>query len=105
MDVHQERAVTAEVWTEEVDVGPRRQANLWREAWRRLLKNRLAMFGLIGVILLIILAIGADLLSPGPFDFQHFDHIEEPPSWEFPFGTDLVGRDMLSRMIYGARVS
>jgi ABC-type dipeptide/oligopeptide/nickel transport system permease subunit len=105
-DVRQQSgAVTAEVFSEEADAGSRRQANLWRDAWRRLLKNRLAMFGLIGVIFLIILAVGADVLSPGPYDFQHFDHIEEPPSWQFPFGTDLVGRDMLSRMIYGARVS
>jgi ABC-type dipeptide/oligopeptide/nickel transport system permease subunit len=104
-DVRQESAVTTEVWAEEVDLGPRRQANLWRDAWRRLLKNRLAMFGLIGVCFLLILAIGADWISPGPYDLQHFDAIQEPPSWQYPFGTDLNGRDMLSRMIYGARVS
>jgi oligopeptide transport system permease protein len=90
---------------EEVDVGPRRQANLWRDAWRRLLRNRLAMFGLIGVVFLLFLAIAADWISPGPYDLQHFDAIQEPPSWQYPFGTDLNGRDMLSRMIYGARVS
>jgi ABC-type dipeptide/oligopeptide/nickel transport system permease subunit len=90
---------------EEIDLGPRRQANLWRDAWRRLLRNRLAMFGLIGVVFLLFLAITADWIIPGPYDYQHFDAIQQAPSWQYPFGTDLNGRDMLSRMIYGARVS
>src|ERR687886_751179 len=47
----------------------------------------------------------ADWISPYEYDYQHFGNIAEPPSAEFPLGTDLVGRDMLSRMIYGARVS
>jgi ABC-type dipeptide/oligopeptide/nickel transport system permease subunit len=68
-------------------------------------RNKLAMCGLIGVTVLVILAIFADKLMPYPYDFQNFEHINEAPSWDFPLGTDLVGRDMLSRMIYGARVS
>jgi oligopeptide transport system permease protein len=106
MEVPRDSAVAVEaIWADEEDVAPRRQANLWRDAWRRLMRNRLAMAGLIGVILLLLLAIFANQLMPWPFDYQHFDHIEEPPSWAFPMGTDLVGRDMFSRMIYGARVS
>jgi ABC-type dipeptide/oligopeptide/nickel transport system permease subunit len=89
----------------EVDVGLRRHASLWGDAWRRLLRNRLAMFGLIGVVFLLFLAITADWISPSPYDFQHFEAIQQAPSWQYPFGTDLNGRDMLSRMIYGARVS
>ena len=89
----------------EVDRPPGRQASLWRDATRRLVRNKLAMCGLVGVTLLVLLAVFADKLMPYPYDFQNFEHINEAPSWDFPLGTDLVGRDMLSRMIYGARVS
>jgi oligopeptide transport system permease protein len=110
MEIYSEHAsieVTAEVAapTLEVDVPPGRQASLWRDATRRLVRNKLAMCGLVGVTLLVLLAIFADKLMPYPYDFQNFEHINEAPSWDFPLGTDLVGRDMLSRMIYGARVS
>jgi ABC-type dipeptide/oligopeptide/nickel transport system permease subunit len=63
------------------------------------------MLGLLGVASLLFLAIFADLISPYEYDVQDFIHINEEPTWGFPLGTDLVGRDMLSRMIYGARVS
>jgi ABC-type dipeptide/oligopeptide/nickel transport system permease subunit len=53
----------------------------------------------------MFVAVFADWLMPYDYDFQNFGNIGEPPSWDFPLGTDLVGRDMLSRMIYGARVS
>jgi ABC-type dipeptide/oligopeptide/nickel transport system permease subunit len=108
METHPERTITADalvIESEELDLSPRRQANLWRDAVRRLRRNKLAMAGLIGVALLMILAIAADWISPAPYDFQNFSHIQEFPSWQYPLGTDLVGRDMLSRMIYGARVS
>jgi oligopeptide transport system permease protein len=84
---------------------PGRRANLWRDAVRRLMRNKLAMCGLVGVCVLLFLAIFADRLSPYDYDVQNFVHINEEPTREFPLGTDLLGRDMLSRMIYGARVS
>ncbi len=108
METHPERTLIADSATaeaEEVDLSPRRQANLWADAWRRLRRNRLAMGGLIGVALLLILAVAADWIMPYPYNFQNFSHIQEFPSLQFPLGTDLNGRDMLSRMIYGARVS
>src|SRR3954468_15240175 len=83
----------------------RRHRSLWGDAWRRLLRNKLAMAGLCGIVVLLFLTLTADLISPYEYDWQLFGNIAEPPSWEFPLGTDLVGRDMLSRMIYGARVS
>src|SRR5262249_649010 len=89
----------------EVEAVPGRRANLWRDAGRRLVRNKLAICGLLGVSLLLFLAIFADRISPYDYDVQNFVHINEEPTWEFPLGTDLVGRDMLSRMIYGARVS
>jgi oligopeptide transport system permease protein len=83
----------------------RRHRSLWGDAWRRLLRNKLAMLGLAGIVVLLFLTLTASWLMPYDYDYQHFGNIGEPPSREFPLGTDLVGRDMLSRMIYGARVS
>jgi ABC-type dipeptide/oligopeptide/nickel transport system permease subunit len=98
-------AVDAAQLAEAAEVQPGRRASLWRDAGRRLLRNKLAVAGLIGVCVLVFLAVFADVISPYPYDYQDFLHINEEPSWQFPLGTDLVGRDMLSRVIYGARVS
>src|SRR4051812_15659076 len=92
-------------WAEPVSQPIRRHRSLWGDAWRRLVRNKLAMIGLAGIVVLLFLTITADWIMPYEYDFQNFGNIGEPPSWEFPLGTDLVGRDMLSRMIYGARVS
>jgi ABC-type dipeptide/oligopeptide/nickel transport system permease subunit len=92
-------------WAETAGQPIRRHRSLWGDAWRRLFRNKLAMAGLFGIVVLLFLTITADWIMPYPYDYQHFGNIGEPPSWEFPLGTDLVGRDMLSRMIYGARVS
>ncbi len=92
-------------WIEAAELPARRHVNLWKDAWRRLLRNKLAMLGLIGIGILLFLTVAADWIMPYDYDYQNFGNIGEPPSWEFPLGTDLVGRDMLSRMIYGARVS
>lgn len=74
-------------------------------AWRRFKANRLAVVGLVFIILLCLMAIFADFLVP-------YDPLEivsgkrgVGPSPEHPFGWDHVGRDLLSRVIYGARVS
>jgi oligopeptide transport system permease protein len=82
-----------------------RRAGFWGDAFSRLRRNRLAMCGLVGVLLLLLVATFADALAPYPYDRQHLGHVNEQPSWGFPLGTDLTGRDMLSRMIHGARVS
>jgi len=83
----------------------RRHRSLWGDAWRRLIRNKLAMCGLFGICFLLFLTLTASWIMPYDYDYQNFGNIAEPPSAEFPLGTDLVGRDMLSRMIYGARVS
>ena len=79
--------------------------SLTRDALRRLHRNKLAMAGLVVVILLALLAVFADALAPYPYTKTNFGRLTEPPSRDYPFGTDQIGRDMLSRMIYGARVS
>jgi ABC-type dipeptide/oligopeptide/nickel transport system permease subunit len=80
-------------------------SSLWRDAWRRLLRNKLAVVGGVTVVLLCLLAIFANVLAPQSYSKANFGSIYEFPSREFPLGTDQLGRDVLSRMIYGARVS
>jgi ABC-type dipeptide/oligopeptide/nickel transport system permease subunit len=80
-------------------------SGLWRDAWRRLLRNKLAVVGGITVVLLCLVAIFANVLAPQSYTKANFGSIYEFPSREFPLGTDQLGRDVLSRMIYGARVS
>jgi ABC-type dipeptide/oligopeptide/nickel transport system permease subunit len=82
-----------------------RSSSLWRDAWRRLLRNRLAVAGGATVLVLCLIAIFADWLAPHPYTKPDFGRIYEFPSWQSPLGTDQLGRDVLSRMIYGARVS
>jgi oligopeptide transport system permease protein len=79
--------------------------SLTRDALRRLRKNKLAMAGFVVVIILGLVAIFADALAPFPYTKTNFGRLNEPPSRDYPLGTDQIGRDVLSRMIYGARVS
>ncbi len=81
------------------------RAGLTRDALRRLSRNRLALAGAAIVTLLALLAVFADLLAPYPYTKTDFDRIAEGPSAPHPLGTDQVGRDLFSRLIYGARIS
>lgn len=85
---------------------------LWGDAWGRLKRNKLAMLGAIWIIFMVIVALTADLWVPqtfgGPTDTDSSSMTSMsrlPPSPEHPFGTDTLGRDVLSRVIYGARIS
>lgn len=85
-------------------------SSLTRETWKRLRANRLAMIGGIIVVLFVLVAVFAPLLAPyDPRDNQWFDQIRPSsipgPSWEHWFGLDESGRDLFSRVIYGARSS
>src|SRR6266508_5101771 len=82
-----------------------RGSSLWRDAWRRLVRNRLAVAGGVTVILLCLVAIFADFIAPYSYTKANFGKLYEYPSRDYPLGTDQLGRDVLSRMIYGARVS
>jgi peptide/nickel transport system permease protein len=77
----------------------------WREVWRRLKKNKMAMGGLTVIILLALIAIFAEYVAPYGFDDQNLANRFLGPSKEHLFGTDNLGRDILSRVIYGSRVS
>ncbi|MDJ1159150.1 ABC transporter permease subunit [Chelatococcus sp. SYSU_G07232] len=79
--------------------------------WHDLARNRGALLGLAVVVLIALLAIFADVVAPHAPAEQFRAHVLQPPawveggSWAFPLGTDEVGRDILSRLIYGARYS
>ncbi len=77
----------------------------WRSAWRQLRRSRLAMFGLIVLTLLLATALLADVLAPYPYTLQEVTNARKGPSPAHWLGTDELGRDMLSRVMYGARIS
>ena len=77
----------------------------WGRSLRRATRNVLVVLGLLGAILVVGMALFADRLAPHPPDEQNFDLIESRPSAAAVFGTDRFGRDVLSRVIYGARIS
>lgn len=92
--------------------------SLWSDARRRLLRNKAAVAGIVYILLLAIVAIAAPLLAPHPplqiypgKTYIQAAWVETPNnprttgSWEYPLGTDAIGRDVLSRLIYGTRTS
>lgn len=82
-----------------------RRSSQWGDAWRRLLKNKLAVIGGSTVLALLLIAVFADELARFSFARQHLFAIYASPSHTYWFGTDKLGRDLYSRIIYGARVS
>ena len=96
------------------DLPPSRSSkprSLWSDAWRRLARNKAAIVGMVIIGLCIVMAVGADWLTPYALNDQHHDAVYRPPAWapgsdpRFLLGTDGVGRDELSRLIYAARTS
>lgn len=82
-----------------------RQRSLWVDALRRFRRNRLSMVASFFVLLLILIALFANQLAPEGYDDQVYSQTWQYPSWEHPLGTDPYGRELLTRIIYGARVS
>ncbi len=76
--------------------------------WYKFRRNPLSMVGLFLVALVVLMAVLAPLVAPYPQHagaFVDFVNASQPPSWSNPFGTDLVGRDVLSRVIFGYQIS
>lgn len=82
-----------------------REATPARRAWRRLLRRRGAMLGLFIVLFFVLTAVFAPLISPYDPIATSWSAVRKAPSWEYLFGTDEIGRDVLSRVIWGARAS
>lgn len=83
----------------------RESRSLWRDSWRRLLRNRAAAFALAVIVIFGLMAVVGPFITPYSYDKQNLDHITESPSWDYVMGTDQLGRDLFSRLIYGSRVS
>lgn len=77
----------------------------WVLALRALRRNKAAVFGLIIIVILTTLAILAPVISPYDPNQQSLSSALEPPSAEHLFGTDNLGRDILTRLLYGGRIS
>ena len=76
-----------------------------RRTWRRFRKHRLAMAGAVFILIVALSAIAADFITPYEYQAQDLERYREGPSSEHLLGTDSYGRDVLSRVIYGGRVS
>ena len=91
-----------------------KEESQWVVVWRRFRKHKLAVAGAVLIVFLITVSLLAPLIAPqDPFDLASFDILdaELPPAWQeggeerFPLGTDAQGRDLLSAILYGARIS
>lgn len=99
-------------WAERVDTFDTRDAgdvgdqrSLLQDALRRFAQNRIAMVGMAVLVTYVLLAIFAPMFGDAPAHGEHYEQAYEPPSLEFWFGTDQLGRDMWKRSWIGARIS
>ncbi len=78
--------------------------SLWRDAWYRLLKNKLALISGVLIIILTLLCVCASLIAPSA-TYQDLSIYASPPSHAHWFGTDTLGRDLFARVLHGGRIS
>ena len=81
------------------------ESSLSKKAFERLVSNKLSLFGGIYILLLIVLAIFTPLIAPYDYAYQDLNLGPSGPSAEHLLGTDTLGRDLLTRMMYGSRIS
>lgn len=84
---------------------PSRPSSLWKETWKNFKKNKPALLGLVIVLLLILMALFAPLLTPYQPETQDLLNRFSTPTRDHPLGTDNFGRDILANVVYGARIS
>jgi oligopeptide transport system permease protein len=77
----------------------------WADSWRRIRKNKVAMVSLVAIVIIVLAAIIGPLVIPYSYSDQLRGQESLWPSLKHPFGTDSLGRDMLVRILYGARIS
>jgi peptide/nickel transport system permease protein len=83
----------------------KKHRSLWGDAWRQFRKHKLAMAGLILFIFMLLATFLGSALYPLEIDDIDFSVSGSGLSWEHPFGTDSLGRDVLARMLWGGRIS
>ncbi len=79
--------------------------SLWKDAYGRLMKNKFAQFGLITFILMTVLSVCGPLFSPYTYEEQDLLYGAQAPSLKHWMGTDVLGRDLITRLLYGGRIS
>lgn len=85
---------------------PPERVSVWRDLWRGLRRNKLAMFGLGVIVFLVLVAIFAPLIASYDEAVGFYpDEILKPPGFEHLMGTDDLGRDVFARVVWGSRVS
>ncbi len=84
---------------------PTKGKSLWSDAWKRLKRNRGAVISLYFIIIVCIIAVFAPWIAPYSFETQDIDRALLSPNGTNWLGTDSLGRDLMSRIIYGARMS
>jgi dipeptide transport system permease protein len=103
--------MTETTMQERVDDRPTGYRAVLSEFWSYFSENRGAVIGLFFFLAVVMIAIFADFIAPHAPNQQYRDALLQPPFWQtggelrFPLGTDAIGRDMMSRLIYGARYS
>ena len=80
-------------------------SSLWQDAWIKLSKNYLALLGLAVLVLLVVISLLTPWIAPYSYSAQNLDIGATAPSLQHWLGTDVFGRDMLTRIMYGGRVS
>jgi len=80
-------------------------ASLWHDAWLRLRKNRAAVTGGVVLVIMVVLAILTPSIAPYGYETQNLDLGATPPSAAHWLGTDIFGRDLLTQILYGGRIS
>ena len=80
-------------------------SSLWHDAWLRLRKNKLALFGGSVLLFMIVVALLTPWIAPYNYETQNLDMGASPPSAAHWLGTDIFGRDVLTQIMYGGRIS
>jgi oligopeptide transport system permease protein len=80
-------------------------SSLSKDAWHRLRKNKLSVFGGVAVIVITVFCLLGPLFTPYSYEQQDFEQYAKPPSTKHWFGTDKLGRDQMTRLMHGGRVS
>ena len=80
-------------------------SSLWHDAWIRLRKNKLALFGGSVLLFMVVVALLTPWIAPYSYEAQNLDLGASPPSVAHWLGTDIFGRDVLTQIMYGGRIS
>jgi oligopeptide transport system permease protein len=82
-----------------------RSTTYWSDAIRRIRRNKLAVVGFWIIIALLVVAVVGPMVSPYSYEEQDLENTFQSPTLRHPFGTDQLGRDQLTRVMYGSRIS